>query len=283
MTVLTDYAWMTIQRDRCVERDQPIPVELHSHMMEVEGWFASLPLTPQERSNVEQTIQTSRSLHLQSETRELEQQNQTDFAQAADKGMQELTKGIGGQSNGLSMDQYREYQETGAFNTPGNSPPSKKDKNNATRALTKSLDPAGQGFSHEDWKNRLDSLANANRESETKFQRIAEQYDADPDDLKRAAYDWEQNGLAQTMRERQDLPAPPEYVTLDAKDERRMDIRSAVLEHMMEADDADEYADSETAPIRDELMEDETRTGDIARAWDYHESVDAEDSSAAAG
>lgn len=153
-----------------------------------------------------------------------------------------------------------------------------------TRAVTKSIDPKGKGYSLNEWENRLEELAFALRShDEERFTRLAKAYNADEDTLRDAARNWNRSSMGYHLERHRAEKQSDDDFTIPATDEnqRRAEITKNIIEHI-----PDDYDDGVALSMADAIdpsyleydrdEEDVSRRGHIARAMERLEAEEDE-------
>lgn len=256
------------------------PLEMAQEMGRIEA-LAKSRFTPDQLAQAMQHVEHAKTEAFARYGAIAKSQREAEFKKGMDKLARSLTKGVVGQTNGLSADQFKELRDEGRVTLPSKRI-GKHDADTIIRVHTARFDKSGEGYTKAEWTKRLDAMTDALvvKGNEEAFQELASQYNAEPDVLRKAAKDWAHGRIAVGMDERRNAKVSTEPEVLEPNDHerRRTQIADAWLTSLPEDVKTPREAkqvESEFASMRGDLSkeytEDKGLRGDVARAFERAE------------
>jgi hypothetical protein len=260
--IVGTYAKLQIIADRYYAAGQQPPANVVRALQAIET-RARATLSPQQLQAAEHHAHIAKDRILREMATAEHARQEAKTRQYVNEGVRKLTRGMAGATEGLTPEQFQAVRDGRPI--PARRAPTQAERDAAFRANTVHLDPQGRGWTEREWTQRLDQLADA---SEREFSALSRNYLADPTQLQRTATTWRTERVGyevQKRRAERDAPSR-EYVAND-DDQRRADVIAAYADHAYEQKRPDFMDDVGHDPIPERLLQDESRTGDIARAW----------------
>lgn len=234
--VVGEYARLAVLKERIEAKGQRPPSQLIVRMQQIET-LARARLTPQQFQAAMTHVEHAKLNFSETLTAQEKAGEEARHKERADRITRELTAGLAGHGKGLSREQLRAVAE-------GKAPRAKMtqaERDALFRERTRAMDPAGKGWSEDEYARRMDALADASPE---RFAALAKGYRADPDGLRRAAKNWQTERVEYGLQKRREasdklLGLSGEPRTPTEADRRRASLVDAYLHHSAEDIDRD--------------------------------------------
>lgn len=253
------YAKLQILAERYAAAGQYPPTNITRKLQEIET-RARATLSPVQLRAAEHHAHVAKDRILREIAATQRSRTAADTQQYVEDGVRKMTRGMAGSTEGLTEEQFRAVLDGKPI--PGRRAPNQDERDAVFRQQTASFDPRGQGWTEREWVDRLDQLADAN---DRQFDSLSKNYRAESAALRKTADTWRTDRVGyELQRRRSEGEAPSRELTANDDDRRRADVIAAYADYAYE-EKRPEMMDDD--PIPQTMMEDEGRTGDIARAW----------------
>jgi hypothetical protein len=260
--IVGTYAKLQIIADQYYAAGQQPPANVVRALQAIET-RARATLSPQQLRDAEHHAHIAKDRILREIATADRARTEAKTRQYVNEGVRKLTRGMAGATEGLTPEQFAAVRDGKPI--PGRRPPTQAERDAAFRTNTAHLDPQGRGWTESEWAQRLDQLADAN---EREFTALSRSYHADPSQLKKTAETWRTERIGYGLQKRRaEREEPPREYVANEDDQRRADVIAAYADHAYEQKRPELMDDMGHDPMPERLLQDEGRTGDIARAW----------------
>jgi hypothetical protein len=266
--VVDSYARLTLTAERLQRSGQAVPVKLVQAIQAIES-FANARFTPSQMRSAMQHVAQAKSRLVAEEYRAEKIKRHAKLEADAEAWTKRETQGMLGQANGLTRKQFQQLRDGKPVHFPSRRIADGKPEE--VRRQTAALDKRGKGFTQKEWEERLDELADA---SDERFAMLAKQYNASPEELRKAAKRWETERVGFELQRR--LTANDKGHTIEKPHEGEQ-LRAQIIDSMWKTDEEtlsrlrpkqqQEYVEFATDSISQQSLDDKGMRGDIARAW----------------
>lgn len=269
--VIGRYARLTLAAERFSRAGRPVPYPIMQEIQYIEA-TAQSRLNPRQIAAAMQHVQHARAQILQQEHSlthaTIAEQNRADLERLS----RSLTRDWFNRQEGLTPEQFVAVRDGKNITIPARKRLSKEQLDALSIEHTKSLDPNGEGFTFQEWEERLDELADMDP---ARFEENAKQYRVDSRELREAVKRWRVERLAVGLQRRREAhEGEPEDQEIETDShQRKAQIVDAFAQSYKPSDRQHQRLFDESDGVRRIIEEGEGQTGSVERSSDIAKAM----------